>query len=167
MNARAVVQRKVREVVECEHRAEKMVLAFFSAAFSAVILRTICWALVTFGPAEAWAVEGAERIMAMNGPDFWMAVAIASWGGAASLFHELRSDILKFSVLNATGHMVIAQFAGVTGFLLVIYGELPWALGMLVCGVFGWGGNKTLMAVNTALLRRILGVNNDTGQRNP
>lgn len=161
MNARVLVREKLQTIRECEHRTAKIILAVLAALFSGAMIRTTCWALVTFGPDDTWAVEQAERLIAMTGLDFWMAIAIASWGGAASLFHELRTDIQKFSVLNATGHMVIAQFAGVSGFMLAVHLQMPWALGMLVCGSFGWGGNRALLKLNNALMGRVLGANKD------
>ncbi len=163
MNVRTIVNGKVEAIRRCEHRTAKVLLAVVTALLSGAIVRAACWAMATFGTGPAWAVQGAERVMEMTGADFWMAVGLASWGGGANLFHELRADIQKFSLINATGHMVIAQFAGVTGFLVAIYLSMPWSAGMLVCGMFGYGGNKTLMALNDRMLRRVRGVPADDG----
>lgn len=167
MNARTIIHSKIEAIRQCEHRTAKLMLAVFTALFSGVIVRAASWAFATFGSGPAWAVEGAERIVAMNGPDFWMAVGLASWGGGANLLHELRANIQKFSLFNATGHMVIAQFAGVSGFLLAIYLAMPWSAGMLVCGLFGWGGNKTLMLLNDRILNRLPGATDNNARSGP
>lgn len=147
---------RIEEFRGCGHAGAKITLAIASAVASAVALRWMLGVAAVLLPDETWAAEMAQRAVSLAAVDFSLACAIAALGGAASLFHELRTDLAaKFSFVNAFGHMTLAQFAGLLAYLIAVnYGwSVPIAL--VGCGVSGWGGNKTIVAINDAFVRRL------------
>lgn len=158
------LRQQMRESAEqfrtCEHRGEKVALAIVSAILSAGALRVLASLGMALLPAESRAADLARQVMQLSGLHFSLATALAAVGGAASLFHELRDDLTRFTVPNALGHMVIAQFAGLLVFLLVVnYGQLV-PLSLAACGLAGWGGGKVITLINDAVWRR-LGITSD------
>ena len=153
------LKRQISDSIEmvrtCEHRSEKLMLALVSAILSAGALRMLASLGVALLPTDSWASGLAHQAMELSGLHFTLAVAIAALGGAASLFHELRDDMTRFTVQNALGHMLIAQFAGLLVFLLVVnYGQLV-PLSLAACGLAGWGGGKVITIINDAVWRRL------------
>lgn len=153
---KAHARERIEEFCACGHATAKITLAVASAVVSAVALRWLLGVAAVLLPDETWAADLAQRAVALAVTDFSLACAIAALGGAASLFHELRTDLAaKFSFVNAFGHMTLAQFAGLLAYLIAVnYGwSVPIAL--VGCGVSGWGGNKTIVAINDAFVRRL------------
>lgn len=147
---------RIEEFRACGHSTAKIMLAFLSAVMSAIALRWMLGVAAVLLPDETWASDLAQRAVSLAAADFFLACAIAALGGAASLFHELRADLAaRFSFVNAFGHMTLAQFAGLLAYLIAVnYGwSVPIAL--VGCGVSGWGGNKTIVAINDAFVRRM------------
>lgn len=139
----------------CEHRSEKALLAMTAAIVSACMLRALVAIAALMLPQESWAAGLAAQAMSLSTEHFGLACGIAAIGGASSLFHELRANIARFTLVNAVGHMTLAQFAGLLVYLIAVqYGwQLPIAL--VGCGLSGWGGNRTIVALNDVFLRRI------------
>lgn len=124
--------------------AAKIALSALIAVCGSVMLRVMLVLFATVQPAPVWATEVAQRVVDLSIPDFWLACATGSAGGAVSLFRELRDDWSKFRVLWALGHMVTAQFAALMTYLLAVTWELPVTLALVASGLFGWLGNAGL-----------------------
>lgn len=146
---------RYRAFRECGHAKAKIMLALVSAVFSAVALRWLASVGAMLLPEHTWAAEIAQRTVAMGALDFGMACGISALGGASSLFHEVRSNIARFSFVNAFGHMILAQFAGLLSYLIAVNYSWPFPLALVGCGVSGWGGNKTIVAINDMFVRRL------------
>lgn len=79
--------------------AAKIALSALIAVCGSVMLRVMLVLFATVQPAPVWAAEVAQRVVDLSIPDFWLACATGSAGGAVSLFRELRDDWSKFRVL--------------------------------------------------------------------
>lgn len=140
---------------QCEYRREKVALAVIGAILSAGLLRAAATLGALMLPSDTWASDLAHQVMSLSGMHFWLAAAVATFGGAASLFHELRVDMTRFTLPNALGHMIIAQFAGLMLYLLTVSYEQPVPLALATCGGAGWGGGKLITMVSDAIMRRL------------
>ena len=140
---------------ECDHKAAKLILAAGSAACSAAMIRMLATIVAAIAPAESWAAVTATSIVELSPLHFSLTAGIAAFGGAASLFHELRIDIARFSVASACGHMVIAQFAGMLVYLLATYYVAPITIALVLCGLAGWGGGAAITRLNSAVVKRL------------
>lgn len=140
---------------ECDHKVAKLVLAATSAACSAAMIRVLASIVVVIAPSDSWAAVGAASIVELSPLHFSLTAGIAAFGGAASLFHELRIDIARFSVASACGHMVIAQFAGMLVYLLATYYVAPITIALVLCGLAGWGGGAAITRLNAAVVKRL------------
>jgi hypothetical protein len=146
---------RLDEFRRCGHGTAKLVLAGLSALVSAICLRWGAFVVAAVMPAESWAARLAERAMDLALLDFAIACVAAAVGGVASLFHELRADLTRFSFINAFGHMVLAQFAGMLVFLVSVQYGWQYPIAVFSCAVSGWGGNRTVIALNDAFMRRV------------
>lgn len=146
---------KVQTIRECEHRREKLALALLSAVCSAAMLRTLATIIAAIAPRESFAAITATQIVELSTLHFSLTAGLAAFGGAASLFHELRIDIARFSVASACGHMVIAQFAGMLTYLLATYYTSPITIALVLCGLAGWGGGAAITRLNVAVVKRL------------
>lgn len=142
---------------QCEHRTAKIVLAVTTALFSAAALRVLMPFMLALLPDDGKAGELAHQAINMSSLHFAFAAAVATFGGAASLFHELRTDMSKFTIMNAIGHMVVAQFAGLLIYLLGVTYEYPVPLAMVGCGIAGWGGGKVITLLSDRIMPRFWG----------
>lgn len=149
------IRHRVNDFRACGHASEKVWLAIISGVCSAIALRWLAGAAALLLPADSWASGVAMQVAYLPAQSFWSAAGVAALGGAASLFHELRVDMTRFSFLNAFGHMTSAQFAGLMVYLLATNWEWSWPLTLASAGIAGWGGNKTVSALNDALVRRL------------
>lgn len=153
------LRQRMRESAEqfrtCEYKTAKIVLALLSAACSAAMLRTLATIIAAIAPSESWAAVAASQIVELSGLHFSLTAGIAAFGGASSLFHELRQDITKFSIASACGHMVLAQFAGMLAYLLATYYLAPITLALVACGLAGWGGGAAIARINAAAAKRL------------
>lgn len=145
---------RMQAVRSCRHAPQKVVLAAISAVASAYVLRWFAGVLALVLPYDTMAQEYAQRAVHLVGADFWLAAGLAAVGGASSLFHELREDMRRFSLINALGHMVAAQFAGVLAYLIAVDYHWSMPLALVASGIAGWGGNKTIAAVSDAVTKR-------------
>lgn len=142
-------------IQQCERRREKVLLAIIGALLSASMLRAAAALGALMLPADTWASDLAHQVMSLSGMHFWLAACVATFGGAASLFHELRLDMTRFTLPNALGHMIIAQFAGLLLYLLTVSYEQPVPLALAACGSAGWGGGKLITLASDAIMRRL------------
>lgn len=149
------MRQRVHEFRACGHAKSKIVLAVVSAICSGLVLRWLAGAAAVLLPYDSWASAIAMQVAYLPAQSFWSAAGVAALGGAASLFHELRTDMTRFSFLNAFGHMTSAQFAGLMVYLLATNWEFSWPLTLASSGIAGWGGNKTVSSLNDALVRRL------------
>lgn len=151
--------------------AAKIALSALIAVCGSVMLRVMLVLFATVQPAPVWAIVDLYRgtigeachsaagglVVDLSIPDFWLACATGSAGGAVSLFRELRDDWSKFRVLWALGHMVTAQFAALMTYLLAVTWELPVTLALVASGLFGWLGNAGLEKLS-GIATRALGI---------
>lgn len=147
-----------RHIYECRARGFVVTRAVFTAIAalcSAFVLRWLAGVMAVALPAESWAAAVANEIILLSSAHFWPAAGVATLGGAASFYHDLRKpiddgklDFSKFTFHNAFGHMVVAQFAGLMAFLVAVSYELAVPLGLFGCGMAGWGGGALVTAVN-------------------
>lgn len=158
------MRRRIYEFRACGHAKSKITLAVVSAICSGLVLRWLAGTAAMLLPYGSWAADIAHQVAYLPAPSFWAAAGVAALGGAASLFHELRTDMTRFSFLNAFGHMTSAQFAGLMLYLVAVNWEWSWPLTLLASGVAGWGGNKTISALNDALVRRVVGQIDQAGR---
>jgi len=149
------MRQRVHEFRACGHAKSKIALAVVSAICSGLVLRWLAGTAAMLLPYDSWAAALAMQVAYLPAQSFWTAAGVAALGGAASLFHELRTDMTRFSFLNAFGHMTSAQFAGLLVYLLATNWEWSWPLTLAASGIAGWGGNKTIAAVNDAMVRRL------------
>lgn len=151
------LQRRVTDFRACGYVKTRLALAAVTGVFSALALRWLAGATLAFLPADSWAEAFARQVIELSPLHFWFAAGIATFGGAASLFYELRSkdgentiDLEKLSFISGVGHMVVAQFAGLLAYLGAVHYTLSVALGLVGCGLAGWGGGALITAVNEA-----------------
>lgn len=149
------VCRRACALVACSRDRATLVLAVISAICAGLALRQLAIAAALLLPYDSWASEIAHQAAYLPRESYWAAAGIAALGGVASLFHELRTDPTRFSILNAFGHMTSAQFAGLTLYLLAVNWEWSWPLTLAASGIAGWGGNKLVSALNDALIKRL------------
>lgn len=154
VSARAIIQRRVVSVRQCKHLPWKLALAFVSALGTGYMLRVMAGIIATIAPAESYAADLAQEIVGMTGLHFWLSMGFASFGGVASLFHDLRQRPERFSLVNAIGHLFISQFSGLLAFVGVVGARwtLPWALG--TCGLAGWMGAAAITRASTLIERK-------------
>lgn len=147
-----------RRIHECRARGFVVTRAVFTAIAalcSALVLRSIAGVMVATLPMDSMAAAVAQEIILLSSVHFWPAAGVATFGGAASFYHDLRKpledgklDFSKFTFHNAFGHMVVAQFAGLMAFLGAAAWGLAVPLGLVACGLAGWGGGALITAVN-------------------
>ena len=141
----------------CDHWKANLVLVVCSALSMALALRQIAWVAVFAFPGDSIASTLAYTAVTMTWQHFAMACGIAAWGGGARFLHDLRESESAFSIVNAVGHVVISQFAGVLTYLFALYLTLPWPLGLMACGLAGWGGSKAIVRLDRAVNKRMHG----------
>lgn len=148
------IHQRIDAVRQCAYLPWKLGLSVVSAILSAVMLRGVCFAAYALLPTESWASEIVRIVMGLTIWHFLGAMGVASLGGAVSLFRELRLNMQGFTLTNALGHMITAQFAG----LIVYLGAVEWTwsvtLGLIGCALAGWGGNETITKINGYFLAR-------------
>lgn len=160
MNARQVGNRAcshLREHVWCEHWKANIVLVVVSFTSMALALRQVVWFALFAFPTDSHAFTIAAQAVQMTWWHFAAACGIAAWGGVAKLLHELRESREAFSFTHATGHMFISQFAGVLTYLIALYMAVPWPLGIVACGVAGWGGTRAISRIDAWTSKRVFG----------
>lgn len=148
-------QQQFRDFNRHGHAPAKIMLAAISAVLSAIAMRGLLALSMSLLPSDSWAQSLSHQIMMMAVFDFWSATGIATFGGVASLFHELRNNIFKFSIQNALGHMVISQFAGLLVYLVAVNYEFTMPLALALCGLSGWGGAKTITFLSNLTANRL------------
>lgn len=139
----------------CDHWKANLVLAFTSALAAAYALRWLLGVYAAALPWGSWAGEMAFQAVSMSKVAFGYTVGIAAMGGVTSLLHELRNDATKLSFINAVGHMFAAQFAGLLMYLLAVEWGLSQTLALVACGIAGWGGNRSITAINDRVIARL------------
>lgn len=139
---------------QCKHKREKFLLALVSAVLSAAMFRGIVGVLAVIAPTDTWAGDFSREVVKLTGPHFWLSLGFGTAGGVASLFHDLRGNPARFSLINAIGHMFISQFSGLMAFVGVVGAEwsLPLALG--ACGLAGWSGAAALTKFSALVERK-------------
>lgn len=140
MLKRFIVSR-TRSMTECHRWRENLALTVLSAIVSAAMLRAFLPVALAAFPQDSFASELAWQAMSMSTRDFFLASGIATLGGVANLFHELKSDEKTFTLQNGIGHMFICQFSGMLSFLAVVEMGLSAGWGLFTCGIAGWMGN--------------------------
>ncbi len=141
-------------VRQCAYLPWKIGLAIVSAIVSAGMLRGVCSIAYALLPVESWGAEVVQMVLELTAFHFGLAMAVASLGGAVSLFRELRVNMQGFTLTNALGHMITAQFAGLIAYFIAI--EWTWSItmGLAFCAGAGWGGNEFITRINDHFLRR-------------
>ena len=147
-----------KHIHECRARGFVITRAVFTAVAalcSALVLRWIAGVMVLTLPMDSIAAAVAQEIIRLSSVHFWPAAGVATFGGAASFYHDLRKpledgklDFSKFTFHNAFGHMVVAQFAGLMAYLGAVSYGLAVPLGLVGCGLAGWGGGALVTSVN-------------------
>lgn len=126
----------------------RLILSLITAICSGFVLRISAGTVATLLPAGSWANEIIVSIDHLPAPAYWLIALTSGLGGMVSFFHELRTDVTSLNFLNAFGHMTAAQFAGLMTYLLAVNWELSWPLTLAGAGLAGWGGNRTISALN-------------------
>lgn len=139
----------------CDHWRANLVLVVLSALATAFAMRWLVGVYAWFLPWDSFAGELAMQAVQMSKTAFLYTVGIAAMGGVTSLLHELRNDATKLSFINAVGHMFAAQFAGLLMYLLAVEWGFSQTLALVVCGLAGWGGNRTITMINDRVILRI------------
>lgn len=144
----------ITAVRQCAYLPWKVALAIVSAAVSAGMLRGVCSVAYALLPVESWAAEAVQLVLELTVLHFAFAMGVASFGGAVSLFRELRVNMQGFTLTNALGHMITAQFAGLLAYFIAV--DLTWSItvGLGFCGAAGWGGNEFIAWANGFFVRR-------------
>lgn len=148
------IQRRIDAVRQCAYLPWKAGLAIVSAIVSAGMLRGVCSVAYALLPSESWAAEVVQLVLELTAVHFTLAMGVASLGGAVSLFRELRVNMQGFTLTNALGHMITAQFAGLLAYFIAV--DLTWSVtvGLGFCGAAGWGGNEFIAWANGFFVRR-------------
>lgn len=139
----------------CEHWQINLAMSFVAAFISAFALRWSIGFWFAFLPTDTWASELLITAIGMSARDFWLTMAVSAFGGVASFMHEVRGDSSNLKIINAIGHMFSAQFAGLMMYLLAVEWGISSAYGIAMCGIAGWGGNKTIQLLSDKLLAKV------------
>lgn len=139
----------------CEYWKVNVLMSAVAAVISGYAIRWSVGFWAMFLPHDSWASELVVSAITMSGRDFALTMAVSAFGGVASFMHEVRGDPTNLRIINAIGHMFSAQFAGLMMYLLSIEWGLSSAYGIAMCGVAGWGGNKTMTLLSDKLLARV------------
>lgn len=143
-----------REYRRCEHWMANIAMAVVALVYTTFALRYTMPALLAVLPAESWAAEAVTRAITMSAGHFWLTAAIAAAGGVTSFLRDVKHDTASLRIINAMGHLVAAQFAGLLVYLMAVdlqWSE-PWAL--VACGVAGWSGNHFIEKLSAVVLSR-------------
>jgi len=138
----------------CEHWKANVAMSFVAAIISGYAIRWSVGFWAMFLPHDSWAGELVIGAISMSGRAFALTMAVSALGGVASFMHEVRGDPTNLRIINALGHMFSAQFAGLIMFLLTVEWGMSTPYGLALCGVAGWGGNKTMTVLSDRLLAK-------------
>lgn len=158
---RSVKESVVRALIDwwhrntCEYWKANVLMSVVAAVISGYAIRWSVGFWAMFLPHDSWAGELVVSAITMSGRDFALTMGVSAFGGIASFMHEVRGDPTNLRIINAIGHMFSAQFAGLLMYLLAIEWGLSSAYGIALCGVAGWGGNKTMTLLSEKLLARV------------
>lgn len=124
-------------------------------AFSAYAMRWFFGVYAAMLPQDSFAADVLWQAWRSPGWTFAAASLIASFGAIVSLFRDMRADPGSVSLVNAVGHLIAGQFAGLITYFGCLEYELSWNLSMMICGVAGWGGNRTIEYINDRVINRL------------
>lgn len=143
-----------REYQRCEHWLANIVVAIVAAVYTTFAVRYTLPALLAVLPTESWATEAVVRVITMGAGHFWLTAGIAAAGGVTSFLRDVKHDPANLRIINAMGHMVAAQFAGLLVYLIAV--DLSWSepLALATCGIAGWGGNHVIQKISDMVLSR-------------
>lgn len=147
-----------REYQRCTYWRANIVFAVVAAVVSTAGMRYSAGLWLLIVPMDTFAAAALKGVVTMSEWHFGLTASIAAVGGATSFLHEARADPTNLRIINAIGHMFSAQFAGLLVYFLAL--EWNWSVpyALAACGLAGWSGNKTIMALNDKMLGRI-GIN--------
>lgn len=138
---------------------ERYILAAIGSCVSAAMIRVFATALslIQSDAALGQIVQvGATQLIALSGYDFTMVVAVGSLGGVVSFFKERQGgEISRVRVFTAIGHILTAQFAAVIVYLVCVDNGVGQAIAWALCGLAGWGGNRTIETLSTFVSKRL------------
>lgn len=155
----------LKDFARTDKKSQKLVLTIFAALMACTVLRVFFMVTAMVVPLESVGADerGAGVVCAADSPvverlaasvangaislsalHFGLVCLMSSSGGFVSLVRELGNDWSRFSFLEAVGHMVTAQFAGVLIYLLAVTSEMNVAAALIGSGIFGWLGNAGL-----------------------
>lgn len=154
------IERVCLRAMGWEHCAlwkENLALLVLSLVTTVLGLRMLAAVGMYIVPLDSWAGERILQAYLTPWSYFLATAGMASMGGVVSLLHKLRGDKPEnIDFLAACGHMSASQFAGLLGYFTAM--EMNWSswIGLTMCGLFGWGGNKAITKINDLYLARRL-----------
>lgn len=144
----------LKDFARTDKKSQKLVLAIFAALMAGTVLGVFFMVNAMVVPLESIAADSpvVERLAAsvangaisLSALHFGLVCLMSSSGGFVSLVRELGNDWSRFKFLEAVGHMVTSQFAGVLIYLLAVTSEMNVAAALIGSGIFGWLGNAGL-----------------------
>lgn len=146
----------------CALWKQNLVLLVSSLVATILGLRMVATVGLYIVPLDSWAGERILQAYLTPWSYFLATAGMASMGGVVSLLHKLRGDKREhLDFLAACGHMSASQFAGLLGYFTAM--EMNWSswIGLTMCGLFGWGGNKVISKLNDMYLARHLRISGE------
>lgn len=144
-----------RDYPKCEHWLANVVIAAIACVYALLATRYTLPLVLTVLPAESRAAQSVETVVTMGAGHFAMTAMVAMVGGITSFLRDVKTNPANRKLINALGHMMSAQFAGMLVYLLAI--EYSWSqpLALFACGIAGWGGNHAIQKLSDMAFRKI------------
>ncbi|MFA5567463.1 MAG: phage holin family protein [Trueperaceae bacterium] len=144
-----------RDYPKCEHWMASVIIAIVACVYAIIATRYTLPLLLAVLPVDSWATQSVVVIVTMSTGHFAATAGIAMAGGITSFLRDVKSNPANRKLINALGHMMSAQFAGMLVYLLAI--EYSWSqpLALFACGIAGWGGNHAIQKLSDMAFRKI------------
>lgn len=88
--------------------------------------------------------------------DSWVFIIFAFWGGLCHYIGGVRRGQRKWSLFEVLGDLVVSGFTGSLGFAGAVYLDLNFAATILVVGMSGHMGARSVFLLERYLLDRLL-----------